>query len=650
MDGSNSNKSLKSENLVISMDVNGTTDHPSLNNIRGAYTSTPVLANTSSSITNPMNPKDAPGEDQEVSESRRLLSGGTMGIPSRRNIGNTDHVQNYYRSFSPNEIIPANEIDDINIMSEHLYLLRKNYWSFVHKWRVGINILVFVNCIWLVTTFISDFFFNIHLLRHNRLTSFQDITLIFVSIVANTMTFILSDIGYYSKIDQNLNILLCALASFNLIISLLVGYTRTRIGKLGVAIYIWAALSFGLGALSEWFLYDFHRKLQEESGNLDNDRQVLLNKRKTFKQWCYVGGRNLVKFVLLIFFFLFTLNNMLYLFDTWRVSKSLYSINLSSLNGERLNDVYDAYHWTSKSHDYKLHIRCHGNVVTESDTGSDIQPIILFEHGSSDTGYLSAEWIAELYRLNRVDRYCIYDRPGYGLSDSPPAPISIAMIAEDLKYALFNEANITGPFITVGYDMGGLVTQVFAAKNRDMVKAMMLIESWHEDVLLNSYLRDLLPGDTYDPDIRVRIPPELSKLSAFKSWWKGMWSTVGLKLQSSWLVAHHGSMERLLGRDLIYQGKYLRTKFLESFTNSILSYNDVINSHEVLSGMPTSLVSSKDMIKRYPHWGDWQRDLASMSERTKEWKVSDGGHSLYNYETGKKTLQDVLLRLIDDPK
>lgn len=76
------------------------------------------------------------------------------------------------------------------------------------------------------------------------------------------------------------------------------------------------------------------------------------------------------------------------------------------------------------------------------------------------------------------------------MSDSPPAPISIAMVAESLRYALIKDAKIKGPFTTVGYDLGGLFTRVFTAKNVDIVDSMMLVESWHEELLLKTTFKD----------------------------------------------------------------------------------------------------------------------------------------------------------------
>lgn len=190
---------------------------------------------------------------------------------------------------------------------------------------------------------------------------------------------------------------------------------------------------------------------------------------------------------------------------------------------------------------------------------------------------------------------------------------------------------------------------MFTAKNIDLVDSMLLVESWHPDLLLKNYISRLLPGDDNDdPEDHGRLPDEINRHNGFVIWWKGILSTFNIKLQTSWMLAHHGSKERIYGRDMIYQGKYLRIKFLESVTSSLLSYKDVLNSLDNLKEVKMSVISSNELIKKSPQWGNWQRELSKISTKTQEWKIVDGGHQIYKYGLGKQQAQDVLLRLIDE--
>lgn len=596
------------------------------------------------------NSKNTPNNPSLGDEQEPLLGKSTKGKPSHRAIG----VQPQPISTEPNQE-DERAIDFESQFQRKLYGIHKKYRLFRNNSRWILNIFIIVNTVWLVTTLISDFFFNINIFRtNNRYCSFSDLTLIFISIIANTLNLWFNNLGLYSPLDYALNVTLCVLTLFDLGLVYLISYTRKRIGFAGTFTYLWAAFSFLIGVVIDWYLFSYNSQLsephapeqEEDSENREGGERFAVSGKHTLTEWIYIGIRNFVKFFLLLFFVLFTLNTMLSAWDIHRVSKGTADVTAEAA-------TYSAFHWVDDAHTYKLHIECYGDVFESGalDDGEKRQPILLFEHGGLDTGFSSATWIQELYHLNRVHRYCTYERPGYGLSDSAPAPVSIAMVADALKNALLKEAKITGPFITIGYDLGGLFAQVFTAKNLDLVEGMMLVESWHEDLLLKNYLQRLLPPSRdghKDPDDISWLPPEIARPNEFKIWWDGLWSCWGLKLQTSWLFAHHGSRERIFGRDMKYQSKFLRAKFLESVTSSLLSYKDVLSSKEKLLDVKLSVVSSRELVKKSPQWGNWQRELTKLSGKAREWKIVEGGHEVYKYGLGRQQTQDVLLRLMDE--
>ncbi|EHN00548.1 YNL115C-like protein [Saccharomyces cerevisiae x Saccharomyces kudriavzevii VIN7] len=579
--------------------------------------------------------------------------GQTTGVhdehPEAQPLLNNNHRTLGESSANGPTVNEGRDIESDGFIKDSLFQLRKGYRIFIHNSKWILNILILINTIWLITTLISDFFFNINILFgfSNRYASFNDLILIFISIIANSFNLWFNKLGLYSALDYSLNVTLCALTLFNLALTYMIKYTRQRIGFVGTFTYLWTSFSFFVGAILDWYLLFYNssisepledRRIDEETTTTttatfnDNNANVtdssnrgrygsgsptptrrseLVQNKHTLTEWVSIGFRNTVKFAILIFFGLFTLNTLLTTLDTYRLTHKL-PVSVQSPS-------YEAFHYVDAAKTYQLHITCYGDVFDQENDTDPVdkkkQPIILFEHGGYDTGYLSATWIEELYHLDKIQRYCLYDRPGYGLSDSPPAPISIAMVAESLRYALIKDAKIKGPFTTVGYDLGGLFTRVFTAKNVDIVDSMMLVESWHEELLLKNYIQRLLPpgrgdGDDDDDDNRdgrnhdkTWLPSEIERHNEFKLWWKGIWSSLGWRLQTSWLLAHHGSKERIYGRDMRYQGRFLRSKFLESVTSSILSYRDVTNNVEALQNVKTSIVSSKEMVKKISAMG-----------------------------------------------
>ena len=251
----------------------------------------------------------------------------------------------------------------------------------------------------------------------------------------------------------------------------------------------------------------------------------------------------------------------------------------------------------------------------------------------------------------------MYDRVGYGLSDSVSMPWSLKDSSEALRYALVEEMKLDGPFLVVGYDYGGLVARTFVGDNRELCSGLMLVEAWHEELLKKNYLSRLFPGDGHgddksslsDSQLSLRlIEKEVGKRKGYKIWWHGIWSTIGLNSQYSWLIKHRGSSERLVGKDMIYEGKFLRTKLAETLTSSLLSYRDILKSNERITNIKLSVVSSKEMIKKSSLWGDWQRQLTKISTKVKEWKIVDGEHEFFENSNGKELVQAVLLRLLEE--
>ncbi|NIP82175.1 MAG: alpha/beta fold hydrolase, partial [Gemmatimonadetes bacterium] len=72
-------------------------------------------------------------------------------------------------------------------------------------------------------------------------------------------------------------------------------------------------------------------------------------------------------------------------------------------------------------------------------------------------------------------RVVVYDRAGYGASEPGPLPRHAAREADELR-ALLEAASVDGPYVLVGHSLGGLNAQVFAARYRDDVAGLVLLD------------------------------------------------------------------------------------------------------------------------------------------------------------------------------
>ena len=116
--------------------------------------------------------------------------------------------------------------------------------------------------------------------------------------------------------------------------------------------------------------------------------------------------------------------------------------------------------------------RLNGIVVHWSALGPVDRPAIVFSN-SLGTDWRIWDRTAELL----ADRYRIvtYDKRGHGLTESPPGPYSIAMLADDVL-ALADALSLKS-FAMVGVSVGGLIAQEVALRTPQRLSALVLCDT-----------------------------------------------------------------------------------------------------------------------------------------------------------------------------
>ncbi|WP_134704375.1 alpha/beta fold hydrolase [Ammoniphilus sp. YIM 78166] len=99
------------------------------------------------------------------------------------------------------------------------------------------------------------------------------------------------------------------------------------------------------------------------------------------------------------------------------------------------------------------------------------EPLILI-HG---VGLDSTIWAQQMEALSKEYRVISYDMMGHGLSASPPGPYHIHQFVKQLDHLLADLA-IEKAHI-VGFSMGGLVAQAFAAQVPEKVISLVIVSS-----------------------------------------------------------------------------------------------------------------------------------------------------------------------------
>ena len=116
---------------------------------------------------------------------------------------------------------------------------------------------------------------------------------------------------------------------------------------------------------------------------------------------------------------------------------------------------------------HRLHLNCDGS-------GS---PSVVFD---AALGGSSISWSLVQPAVSRVTRTCSYDRAGFGWSDAGPLPRTAGAIAGELRL-LLDRAAVPAPYLLVGHSYGGLVMRIFAARHRDDVAGLVLVDPAHPE-------------------------------------------------------------------------------------------------------------------------------------------------------------------------
>lgn len=234
-----------------------------------------------------------------------------------------------------------------------------------------------------------------------------------------------------------------------------------------------------------------------------------------------------------------------------------------------------------------------------------------------------ASWILELHDMNEVGRVCYWDRPGLGLSDNAPSPMSAGSVAESLSEAL----NATIPdfhnesLVLVSHGVGGIYSRVFAGRHTNQVRAMLLVDSLHEDLF-------------YEQSTPWR---------GFLLWLRGLVSPLGIQKLFGWIFKHQGPTARIFGSAQRFSGHWSKAMLQQQISARSLTRSDITAANALLpTKLPVAVASSAKSIKNIRRWSEKQRALTKLTANTIEWRVIDGPHELWRSPTGRSELTDLL--------
>ena len=120
-------------------------------------------------------------------------------------------------------------------------------------------------------------------------------------------------------------------------------------------------------------------------------------------------------------------------------------------------------------------------------------PTVILEAGNGND---TSVWDLVMLYYQKYTRTCAYDRANLGRSDHAPKPRTYGEMNGDL-HALLQNAPIEGPYILVGFSMGGNLVRLYAGQYPEDVVGVVLVDSFHPDAgaRLSSVLPPERPGE-----------------------------------------------------------------------------------------------------------------------------------------------------------
>jgi pimeloyl-ACP methyl ester carboxylesterase len=169
---------------------------------------------------------------------------------------------------------------------------------------------------------------------------------------------------------------------------------------------------------------------------------------------------------------------------------------------------------------FKLHLQCVGEGL----------PVVILDAG---LGGASSDWRKVQPALAATNRTCIYDRAGYGRSDSGPLPRTSGRIAAELR-TLLMLAQIPPPYLLAGHSFGGYNVRMFAGLFPEDTAGIVLIDAPHEAqadaIFEQGVLRLLDPRgrlrELWSPDLLSMLPGETAEIAGMLGMQAKTWHTI----------------------------------------------------------------------------------------------------------------------------
>jgi pimeloyl-ACP methyl ester carboxylesterase len=109
-------------------------------------------------------------------------------------------------------------------------------------------------------------------------------------------------------------------------------------------------------------------------------------------------------------------------------------------------------------------------------------PTVILEPDLGEPIVEGINWYYVRSAIEKTYRICVYERAGLGSSDAPPAKPRTSFDMVDDLLALLIYADVPGPYVLVGHNVGGFNVLLYASQFPEQVAGIVLVDSIHRTI------------------------------------------------------------------------------------------------------------------------------------------------------------------------
>lgn len=198
-------------------------------------------------------------------------------------------------------------------------------------------------------------------------------------------------------------------------------------------------------------------------------------------------------------------------------------------------------------------------------------------------------------------------------------------MASDALSEALARAGEQGPWILASAGIGSIYSRVFSSRHGREVKAILMIDPLHEDLLH-----------------RVGRPGR-----GFLLWLAGVISPLGLDRVPGAILRGRSKEDRVWGRSAHQSGKTIFGKLQESLVADSLSRREVVSSRAIqYQDTPVVVISSGVELRADSEWESKQRDLTHITRNLEDWDVVEKApHQVWKTHEGRQQIERRLRKL-----